>query len=200
MAADDLFDLDELDEIINSIQTGPRGQRVDKNDSNLPKRKPRVSSSTQNVKSTVRDQTKNDSSFDFKDLDDLIGLGDEAKAAIVTKPKETNAIKCYPSCYVTNSNSDPGVTKHNKIRTCSTLRCTSCDFTVVYFDRSKWKNGTAEYIFLRNNHPNKTKLRAQITADINSRAFCCQCSSMTITRDTKLSISNSTWICGKHQN
>ena len=44
---------------------------MDKNDSNLPKRKPRVSSSTQNVKSTVRDQTKNDSSFDFKDLDDL---------------------------------------------------------------------------------------------------------------------------------
>ena len=140
MAADDLFDLDELDEIINSIQTGrvtdckfiglydpietpkknlikgPRGQRVDKNDTNLPKRKPRVSSSSQNVKSTVRDQTKNDSSFDFKELDDLIGLGDEAKAAIVTKPKETNAIKCYPSCYVTNSNSDPGVTKHNKIR------------------------------------------------------------------------------------
>ena len=140
MAADDLFDLDELDEIINSIQTGrvkifkfidvynsietpmknlikgPRGQRVDKNDSNLPKRKPRVSSSSQNVKSTVRDQTKNDSSFDFKDLDDLIGLGDEVKAEIVTKPKETNAIKCYPSCYVTNSNSDPGVTKHNKIR------------------------------------------------------------------------------------
>ena len=101
---------------MKNLIKGPRGQRVDKNDSNLPKRKPRVSSSTQNVKSTVRDQTKNDSSFNFKDLDDLIGLGDEAKAAIVTKPKETNAIKCYPSCYVTNSNSDPGVTKHNKIR------------------------------------------------------------------------------------
>ena len=95
---------------------GPRGQRVDKNDTNLPKRKPRVSSSSQNVKSTVRDRSKNDSSFDLKDLDDLIGLGDEATAAVVTKPKETNAIKCYPSCYVTNSNSDAGVTKHNKIR------------------------------------------------------------------------------------
>ena len=101
---------------MKNLIKGPRGQRVDKNDSNLPKRKPRVSSSSQNLKSTVRDQTKNDSSFDFKDLDDLIGLGDEVKAEIVTKPKETNAIKCYPSCYVTNSNSDPGVTKHNKIR------------------------------------------------------------------------------------
>lgn len=88
---------------------------MDKNDSNLQKRKPRVSSSSQNVKS-VGDQSKNDSLFDLKDLDDLIGLGDEAATAVVTKPKETNAIKCYPSCYVTNSNSDPGVTKHNKIR------------------------------------------------------------------------------------
>ena len=90
---------------------------MDKNDSNPLKRKPRVSSSSQNVKSTARvQQPKNDSAFDLKDLDDLIGLGDEVSEAIVTKPKEANAIKCYPSCYVTNSNSDPGVTKHNKIR------------------------------------------------------------------------------------
>ena len=38
---------------MKNLIKGPRGQRVDKNDSNLPKRKPRVSSSTQNVKSTV---------------------------------------------------------------------------------------------------------------------------------------------------
>ena len=62
------------------------------------------------------DEKKAKDRFDLNDLDDLIGLGDDDNGSNgVMKPKESNAIKCYPSCYVTNSNSEPGVTKHNKI-------------------------------------------------------------------------------------
>lgn len=46
-------------------------------------------------------------------------------------------------------------------RSCDRLRCTSCDFQVVYFNDQEW-NSKCDYLFFRNNMPNVRKLRQNL--------------------------------------
>ena len=49
-------------------------------------------------------------------------------------------------------------------RTCSTLRCVQCDFGVISFQDTKWDK-SVDYLFLRNNYPEKEKLKKKLTHD-----------------------------------
>lgn len=47
------------------------------------------------------------------------------------------------------------------IRKCDNLRCTKCDFRVIWFDNYAW-SPTVNYIFLRNNVPDFFKLQEKL--------------------------------------
>lgn len=49
----------------------------------------------------------------------------------------------------------------NTIRACDNLRCTSCDFRVIFFQDASW-HPKSDYLFFRNNVPNLTRLRANL--------------------------------------
>ena len=46
-------------------------------------------------------------------------------------------------------------------RACDRLRCTSCDFHITIFDDQSWREET-DYLFLRNNHPDRNKLKRNL--------------------------------------
>ncbi len=69
-------------------------------------------------------------------------------------------------------------------RACSSLRCTSCDFAVERWPSIsgggggggvKWSAGV-DYMFFRNNMPNRSKLEVKLERYQGAAAYCCQCS------------------------
>jgi len=82
---------------------------------------------------------------------------------------------------------------------CCNIRCTRCDMTVQIFDRSEW-DPSCEYMFFRENHPNREKLSAMVCSNSNSRAFCCQCSWASYESDVEriTPASEFRWVCGGH--
>ena len=46
-------------------------------------------------------------------------------------------------------------------RACNTLRCTSCDFRVIWFNDYCW-HSSCDYLFFRNNVPEYDKLRIKL--------------------------------------
>jgi hypothetical protein len=159
------------------------------------------------IKEVSKNKKQKNKTSNFDDFDDLLNINNspglnqtnlELSKIQISKKSNSNVppeAKCFPYCYATSD--EIGISKYNRIRSCSSLRCTSCDFDIVWFDRSKW-SAQVDYIFLRNNHPNKKKLKIKIDTATNSRAFCCQCKSITVQGNLKLTISNSNWVCGKH--
>lgn len=63
--------------------------------------------------------------------------------------------KCYP---VLLGGSDVGMGHcHSSVqRACNTLRCTSCDFRVIWFNDYCW-HSSCDYLFFRNNVPEYDK-------------------------------------------
>lgn len=64
-------------------------------------------------------------------------------------------------------------------RICSSLRCTSCDFSVLRWDGYAWASDV-EYMFFRNHVPDRRKLEAKIRRQAGAAAYCCQCSWVTV--------------------
>ncbi|KAJ3370125.1 hypothetical protein GGF31_004744 [Allomyces arbusculus] len=91
-------------------------------------------------------------------------------------------VKCTPT---------PGVL-------CDRLRCTACDFKVEYFDGSAWDEGThLDYLFFRNNTPNRNVLAQRLVQMQDMTALCCQCSwSSVVTRAP--TCSTTSWVCAGH--
>jgi len=129
-----LFDLDELDRMISDVQGS-------KND--CRKKEKRAKSGLDELDKELQSFSKS-----------------EPKRISEQKKLPKNA-KCFPYVYL--SSSDPeGVTKANQVRACSALRCTSCDFDVLSFDDKSWHRET-DYLFLRNNFPDRIRLMAKLT-------------------------------------
>lgn len=57
---------------------------------------------------------------------------------------------------------------------CINLRCMKCDFLVIHFENAKWSDA-ADYLFFRNFHPNRDKLKSRLLLKLNHLASCCQC-------------------------
>eukprot|EP00667_Euglena_gracilis_P021620 EG_transcript_23743 len=81
-------------------------------------------------------------------------------------------------------------------RKCDNLRCTKCDFRVIWFDNYAW-SPTVNYIFLRNNVPDFFKLQEKLDPEKGSCAYACQCTSRTA-RELQ-AIGDLQWGCGGHQ-
>uniref|UniRef100_A0A0R3UKA0 Cilia- and flagella-associated protein 418 n=1 Tax=Mesocestoides corti TaxID=53468 RepID=A0A0R3UKA0_MESCO len=77
------------------------------------------------------------------------------------------------------------------------LRCLECDHDVATFSGYKWKKST-DYMFLRNNYPNFSKLRCNLAICKSSRAFCCQCNWTDVKQPTRLDPRQFNWVCTKH--
>ncbi|XP_034409158.1 protein C8orf37 homolog [Cyclopterus lumpus] len=106
--------------------------------------------------------------------------------------------KCCP-VFAGGSSVPSGVGTASSKRSCDQLRCTSCDFRVLTFDDCEW-DASCDYLFLRNNVPDRQKLGARLKKRRGSRAFACQCSWFTAAEPTDLrDRAGLRWVCGKHR-
>ncbi|XP_033496083.1 cilia- and flagella-associated protein 418 [Epinephelus lanceolatus] len=106
--------------------------------------------------------------------------------------------KCCP-VFVGGSSVTNGVGTATSKRSCDQLRCTSCDFRVLMFDDCEW-DVSCDYLFLRNNMPDRQKLRAKLKKRRGLRAYACQCSWFSTSEPTDLRDQPQLrWVCGKHQ-
>ncbi|KAI3361259.1 hypothetical protein L3Q82_012926 [Scortum barcoo] len=122
-------------------------------------------------------------------LEDLLEEDYSDSPQLKTKhfPKETQGEKKLPS-------------QSGGRKSCDQLRCTSCDFRVLMFDDFEW-DSSCDYLFLRNNMPDRQKLRAKLRKRRGSRAYACQCSWFSTLEPTDLrDRPELRWVCGKHQN
>ncbi|CAB1445913.1 unnamed protein product [Pleuronectes platessa] len=109
--------------------------------------------------------------------------------------------KCCP-VFMGGSSVANGVGTTTSKRACDRLRCISCDFRVLMFDDCEW-DSSCDYLFLRNNVPDRQKLRAKLKKRRGFRAYACQCSwfsSSSSSEPTDLGLHPQLrWVCGKHQ-
>ncbi|XP_028985334.1 cilia- and flagella-associated protein 418 [Betta splendens] len=143
-----------------------------------------------------------------KDIDALLEelLEDDFAHSMELKTKQverkplsqSGGRKCCPvfvgGSFVTN-----GVGTSASKRSCDRLRCTSCDFQVLSFDDCEW-DPSSDYLFFRNNVPDRQKLRAKLNKRRGSRAYACQCAWFSSSEPTDLRAQHQLrWVCGKHQ-
>ncbi|OHT06988.1 hypothetical protein TRFO_24873 [Tritrichomonas foetus] len=79
---------------------------------------------------------------------------------------------------------------------CSSLICISCDLKVSRYPDKRWKAGT-DYLFLRNNYPDK--VHQNLITATGYCAFCCQCTFCEENTLRKLSSFSSNWVCRGHK-
>ncbi|XP_023329653.1 protein C8orf37 homolog isoform X3 [Eurytemora carolleeae] len=104
--------------------------------------------------------------------------------------------KCSP-VYLAGAISGTGHSTQIAKRACSNLLCVKCDLKVIYFDNMSWTD-CAQYLFLRTNYPDRRKLSVELQHDPGPRAYCCQCSAVTIQSYSPVETAASSWICAKH--
>ncbi|XP_018534230.1 cilia- and flagella-associated protein 418 [Lates calcarifer] len=122
------------------------------------------------------------------------------KAAQVEKkqPSQSGGRKCCP-VFLGGSSVANGVGTATSKRSCDQLRCISCDFRVLMFDDCEW-DSSCDYLFLRNNVPDRHKLRAKLKKRRGFRAYACQCSWFSPSEPTDLRDQPQLrWVCGKHR-
>ncbi|XP_074540023.1 cilia- and flagella-associated protein 418 [Halichoeres trimaculatus] len=113
-------------------------------------------------------------------------------------PSLSGGRKCCP-VFVGGSSVPNGVGTATSKRSCDQLRCLSCDFRVLMFDDCEW-DPSCDYLFLRNNMPDRQKLRAKLRKRRSYRAYACQCSWFSTSEPTELrERAQLSWVCGKHR-
>ncbi|XP_026172464.1 cilia- and flagella-associated protein 418 isoform X2 [Mastacembelus armatus] len=131
--------------------------------------------------------------------DDAPELKTETKGPQVEKklPCHTGGRRCFP-VFVGGSFMTNGVGTATSKRSCDQLRCISCDFRVLMFDDCEW-DSSCDYLFFRNNVPDRQKLRAKLKRSRGVRAYACQCSWFSCSEPTDLQDqAQLRWVCGKH--
>eukprot|EP00833_Pecoramyces_ruminatium_P013561 jgi/Orpsp1_1/1187593/evm.model.d7180000058909.1 len=73
------------------------------------------------------------------------------------RPTSQRKAKCTTVCI----GGQEGITIGNNQKSCSKLRCTSCDFNCIYFKDYEWSNNV-NYLFFRNYVPNIEKLSKEL--------------------------------------
>ncbi|KAK5861681.1 hypothetical protein PBY51_017138 [Eleginops maclovinus] len=112
-------------------------------------------------------------------------------------PSQSGGRKCCP-VFVGGSSVANGVGTATSKRSCDQLRCTSCDFRVLMFDDCEW-DPSCDYLFLRNNMPERQKLGSRLRKRRGQRSYACQCSWMSASEAADLrDHPRLRWVCGKH--
>ena len=85
-------------------------------------------------------------------------------------------------------------------KSCTHVRCSDCDCAVVCFHDFAWV-GDVEYLFLRNHYPDFERLKERLRSELDSRAYACQCNSVTVKTHTSLNSLKSSlkWFCSPHK-
>lgn len=78
---------------------------------------------------------------------------------------------------------------------CKNLQCINCDHIVLRFPDRKWASNV-DYLFLRNNYPNKVDTR--LVPSPGFCAFCCQCTFKDTDKLVRLGHFESDWVCRGH--
>ncbi|XP_063343831.1 cilia- and flagella-associated protein 418 isoform X2 [Pelmatolapia mariae] len=99
-------------------------------------------------------------------------------------PSQSGGRKCCP-VFIGGSSVANGVGTAASKRSCDQLRCISCDFRVLMFDDCEW-DSTCDYLFLRNNMPERQKLGTKLKKRRGLRAYACQCSWISTLEPTDL--------------
>jgi len=83
---------------------------------------------------------------------------------------------------------------------CDRLRCLKCNFEAIQFSGQEWSSNV-DYMFFRNNMPNREKLSPQLLQKSTSVAYCCQCSWISTEEEVVLSagaMNRPQWVCAGH--
>lgn len=83
---------------------------------------------------------------------------------------------------------------------CDRLRCLNCNFEAIQFSGYKWSS-EVDYMFFRNNMPNRQKLGTHLVECSSSVAYCCQCSWISSEEELVLSPGQQDkpqWVCAGH--
>jgi len=146
-----------------------------------------INNNVNNVKAPELEKNQADPSGDT--LDDLIGemLSDDHTYDRAILQKTQNRIPetyskpiqlpAKEKCVFSGKCEPPWILKDGQA--CTNLRCMKCDFAIVHFEGSAWTDA-ADYLFFRNFHPNRDKLKSRLLTKNNHLASCCQCKWRTI--------------------
>ncbi|TKS82686.1 Protein C8orf37 -like protein [Collichthys lucidus] len=202
-------DLDELlDEVekkfcsnvsvVSSARVGSSGAGrcgEDPQTRSATKHKAPVSSVTEDVDAFLEELLEEDCSESSQLKTERFPKGTRAEK----KPSsQSGGRKCCP-VFLGGSSVTNGVGTVTSKRSCDQLRCTSCDFRVLMFDDCEW-DLSCDYLFFRNNMPDRQKLRAKLKKRRGLRAYACQCSWFSTLEPTDLrDRPQLRWVCGKHQ-
>lgn len=105
--------------------------------------------------------------------------------------------KCYP-LLLGGSRIATGHSTTSSQRACDRLRCTSCDFRVIYFNDYCW-HSRSNYLFFRNNVPDFERLKKNLVRKKDYRAYACQCQWESVHGVLEVSaVTKLRWVCGKH--
>ncbi|XP_015225672.1 PREDICTED: protein C8orf37 homolog [Cyprinodon variegatus] len=135
-----------------------------------------------------------------EDIDALLEelLEDDYSSSPPSKKRTFYNIMCCP-VFIGGSSVTNGVGTATSKRSCDQLRCISCDFRVLMFDDSEW-DASCDYLFLRNNMPDRHKLRAKLKKRKGLRAYACQCNWFSSSEAMDLRDQPQLrWVCGKHK-
>jgi len=83
-------------------------------------------------------------------------------------------------------------------RACDTLLCLTCNHPVVAFDQVAWLEST-DYLFLRNNIPDFSRLKGRLRSEVGCRAYACQCQWRNIRGQSGPVDEAVQWVCRGHQ-
>ncbi|KAG7166226.1 protein C8orf37 homolog isoform X2 [Homarus americanus] len=100
--------------------------------------------------------------------------------------------------YLSGTTLPEGISTGTILRACDKLRCVDCDSYVVMIDGFTWTKET-NYLFLRDNYPNVSRLRARLDSQRGVRAYACQCRHRSAKEKESVNAEkNLKWVCGGH--
>ncbi|XP_023144150.1 cilia- and flagella-associated protein 418 isoform X2 [Amphiprion ocellaris] len=148
--------------LLNCVAKVPEDEKI-----SVPKPKQPISSVSEDIDALLEELREEDP----RPKTELCPKGSQVEKKL---PPQSAGRKCCP-VYVGGSSVTNGVGTATSKRSCDQLRCISCDFKVLMFDDCEW-DPSCDYLFLRNNMPDREKLRTKLKKRRSLRAYACQCS------------------------
>ncbi|KAF4526291.1 hypothetical protein B566_EDAN013652 [Ephemera danica] len=114
----------------------------------------------------------------------------------VESPVTTREQKCFP-LLLGAADSPTGLSTIPNPKTCDSLRCTSCERSIVAMPHSSWQTDVDSQ-FLRQAAVQPSYLSTKLDLQEGARAYACQCKCLTVAQGTQSVPETFPWMCGKH--